>query len=175
MNRVVLIAVFAVAVAAGCKKSKTTAPDSAPPPPPPAFVSSGGGLTAPNQNGNLSVTGGQGAIEGPRMAAARTVNNAQLRDLHLSMFQTWQLDNRVPTAKEVMDEARQNAQLLPLLKEEVIILTGATRGDQVWAYTQYPQRAGEHYVITQVGVEQMSPEVLKQRLEQQGAPVKLAK
>ncbi len=172
MNRVVLFAVFAVAFTAGCKKQpKETPPDTAPPP----HVSSTGSAVAPNQNGNLSVTGGQGAIQGPRMAMAREVNQAQLKDLHLSMFQTWQIDNRLPMANEVMQEAKQNPQLLPLLKEEVIILTGATRGDQVWAYTQYPQRAGEHYVITQQGVEQMSPDVLRKRLESQGAPIKMSK
>jgi len=168
--------VLAVAVAAGCKKKpKETSPDSEPPP---KFVSSTGGAVAPNQNGNLSVSGGgsgYGAVQAVRKAAARTVNDAQMKDLHLSLFQTWQLDNRLPTAKEIMEEAKRNPQLLPLLQEEVIILTGANRGDQIWAYTQYPQRAGEHYAITSQGVEQMAPEVLKARLEQQGAPVKLSK
>ncbi|MDB5306526.1 MAG: hypothetical protein JWO38_728 [Gemmataceae bacterium] len=142
---------------------------------PPPRVSSVGGPVAPNQNGNLTVTGGQGAIQAPRMAAARTINNAQLKDLHLSMFQTWSLDNRVPSADEVMKEAQQNPQLYPLIKEEVIILTGTSRGDGVWAYSQYPQRMGDHYVITQQGVAQMAPEELRKRLEQQKSPVKLGK
>jgi hypothetical protein len=159
-----------VVALAGCtKKPKSTEPDTGPP----KHVSSGGGPLAPNQSGNLS--GGGGAIQATRKAAARTVNDAQMKDLHLSLSQAWLLDNRLPTAQEIMDESRKNPQLLPLLQEEVIILTGATRGDQVWAYTQYPQRAGEHYVVTSQGVEQMPPEVLRGRLEQQGAPVKLAK
>jgi hypothetical protein len=176
MNRVVLIAVFAVAVAAGCKKKpKDTSGDTPPPPAPPTpYVSSGGSPVAPNQQGNL--TGGQGAIQGPRTAAAREANHAQVRDLHLSMLQSFLLDNRLPSINEIMQEAQRNSQLLPLLKGEVIILTGATGGgDQVWAYTQYPQKAGEHYVITQAGVDQMSPEVLRKRLEAQSAPVKLSK
>jgi hypothetical protein len=166
-----MLTVAMACFAAGCKQSKPTNPDTAPPPP---YVSSGGGPAAPNQQGNLTVTGGQGAIQAPRMAIAREVNHAQLKDLHLSMFQTWQLDNRVPGKDEVMKDAQQNPQLLPLLKGEVIILTNATRGDQIWAYTQYPQRAGDHYVITQQGVEQMSPDVLRKRLEAQGAPIKLS-
>src|SRR5262245_54041506 len=113
-------------VVVGCKKqSKPTEPDS----PPPKYVSSVGGPTAPNQNGNLTVSGGQGAIQAPRMAAARTVNNAQLRDLHLSMSQSYLIDNKVPSKDEIMQEAQKNSQLLPLLKEEVVILTGATRGE----------------------------------------------
>ncbi len=163
-----VLCIFAV----GCKKQpKSTEPDT----PPPKYVSSGGGPVAANQNGNLTVSGGQGAIQAPRMAAARTVNNAQLRDLHLSMSQSYLIDNKVPTVNEIMQEAQRNSQLLPLLKEEVVILTGATRGDQVWAYTQYPQRAGEHYVITSTGVEQLSPDDLRKRLEQQGAPIKMSK
>jgi hypothetical protein len=138
-------------------------------------VSGAGGAVAPNQNGNLSVTGGQGAIQSPRMAAARTVNDVQLNQLYTSMFQTWSLDNRVPSRDEVMKEAQQNPQLFPLLKDEVIILTGTNRGDGVWAYSQYPQRMGDHYVVTQSGRAQMSPEELRKRLEQQQSPVKLAK
>jgi hypothetical protein len=164
---------FVVTVATlGCKKQpKSTQPDSDPP----KHVSSGGGAVAPNQNGNLTVTGGQGAIQAPPMAAARTVNNAQLRDLHLSLSQNFLIDNTLPKPDEIMKEAQSNRQLYPLLKEEVVILTGATRGDQIWAYTQYPQRAGEHYAVTQQGVEQMSPEDLRKRLEQQRAPVKLSR
>lgn len=168
------LAFVALVVAlAGCnKKPKPAQPDTEPP----KHVSSGGGALAPNQSGNLSVSGGGGgAVQATRKAAARTVNDAQMKDLHLSLSQAFLIDNRLPTAKEILDEARKNPQLLPLLQEEVIILTGATRGDQVWAYTQYPQRAGEHYVITSQGVEQIPPEALRGRLEQQGAPVKLAK
>jgi hypothetical protein len=166
------LAVVLTLAALGCgKKPKETPPDSAPPP----VVSSVGGPTGPNQQGNLTVTGGQGAIQAPRMAAARLINQEQLKQLHLSMFQAWSLDNRVPSANEVMQEARQNAQLLPLLKEEVIILTGTNQGGGVWAYTQYPQRAGQHYVVTQQGVEQIAPDELRQRLEAQGSPVKLAR
>jgi hypothetical protein len=173
MIRIVLGGVLVLAVGlVGCKKpKKPTQPDSEPP----KYVSSGGGAAAPNQNGNLTVTGGQGAIQSPRMAIAREVNEAQMRDLHLSMSQSFLLDNRLPTSDEIMKQSRQNSQLSPLLKEEVIILTGATRGDQVWAYSRYPQRAGNHFVITQQGVEHLSPDDLRKRLEAQGAPIKMAK
>jgi hypothetical protein len=162
---------LAFVLGAGCKKSKPTHADTDAP----KHVSTVGGPTGPNQNGNLTVTGGQGAIQAPRMAAARLANNAQLRDLHLSLSQSFLIDNTLPKPDEIMKEAQRNPQLYPLLKEEVVILTGATRGDQIWAYTQYPQRAGEHYVVTQQGVEQMSPDDLRKRLEAQGAPIKLSK
>jgi hypothetical protein len=75
-----------------------------------------------------------------------------LNQLHLSLSQSWLIDNRLPSPTEIMKEYQQNPQVSPLLKEEVVILTGATRGDQIWAYTQYPQQAGEHFVVTNQGI-----------------------
>ena len=170
MRGVTLLAVLLAAAAAGCGKQPKANSSGE------KHVSSfGDNPTNPNQAGNLSVTGGQGAIQAPRMAAARTVNQVQLDQLYKSMFFTFQLDNRVPSKDEIEKEARQNPQLWPLIKEEVIILTGTARGDGVWAYTQYPQRGGDHYVVTQSGVQQMVPEELRKRLEQQKSEIKMAK
>lgn len=176
MRVLVMLAVAMTVALVGCGQKAKNQPADTGAPPDPKHVSSVGGSNPvnPNQSGNLTGTGGQGAIQSTRTAAARTVNMVQLKQLHLSMFQTWQLDNRVQTANEVMQEARQNPQLLPLLTEEVIILTRTTRGDGVWAYTQYPQRSGSHYVVTQQGVVEMAPDDLKNRLQQQMSPVKLA-
>ena len=135
--RAIGIATLILLATTGCKKPKSTQPDSEPP----KHVSSGGGLTAPNQNGNLSVTGGQGAIQAPRMAAARTVNNAQLKDLHLSLLQSFLGDDRLPTPDEIMKEAQKNSQLLPLLKEEVIILTGASAAENRSGHTRNTRNA----------------------------------
>jgi hypothetical protein len=185
--------VLGTAALLGCgtkPEKKNGEPDSAPPPAAgtsqpigvpgpsntePKYVSSAGGNNPvnPNQNGNLTVKGGEG-IQSPRMAAARTINNAQLKQLHLSMFQTFQLDNRVPDINEVMNEAKQNRQLLPLLQEEVVILTGTKLGSGVWAYSQYPQRNGNHYVVTTEGVSEMSPTDLKNRLTQEKSPIKMS-
>jgi hypothetical protein len=158
----------------GCKKSKPTHADSDPP----KHVSTVGGPTGPNQNGNLSVSGsgsGFGAPQAVRKAGARIANKIELDQLRLSLAQSWLIDNHLPTPAEIMKEYQQNPQVSPLLKEEVVILTGATRGDQIWAYTQYPQQGGEHFVVTNQGVENMAPEVLRARLEQEKAPIKLSK
>ena len=198
MRVILLLAVTMTVAMVGCKKKAAPPADTRPAPgapepaaapnptpnsggatpsgnPPPQYSSSFNSVTAPNQSGNLTVTGGQGAIQAPRMAAARTVNNVQLTQLHLSMFQTWQLDNRVPGRDEIIKEAQQNSQLFPLIRDEVIILTGTNRGDGVWAYTRYPQRANEHYVVMSQGVVQMAPEELRKRLEQQMSPIKMDK
>ena len=195
MRAHLFMALLMAVVALGCGKKPAKEPggDSTPPPiggalpatlpssgspaaSDPKFVSSASGSNPvnPNQSGNLTVKGGEG-VQSPRMAAARTINNAQMKQLHLSMFQTFQLDNRVPDVNEIMQEAKQNRQLLPLLSEEVVILTGTKNGDGVWAYSQYPQRNGNHYVVTQQGVNEMSPDDLKTRLEQQMSTVKMSK
>ena len=192
MRKTIFVSAVIAVVALGCGKKPTKEPggDSTPPPAAgsttpasgspagsdPKFVSSASGSNPvnPNQSGNLTVKGGEG-VQSPRMAAARTINNAQMKQLHLSMFQTFQLDNRVPDVNEIMQEAKQNRQLLPLLTEEVVILTGTKNGDGVWAYSQYPQRNGNHYVVTQQGVNEMSPDDLKTRLEQQMSVVKMSK
>ena len=192
MRKAIFVGAVMAVVALGCGKKPTKEPggDSTPPPAAgsttpasgspagsdPKFVSSAGGSNPvnPNQSGNLTVKGGEG-VQSPRMAAARTINNAQMKQLHLSMFQTFQLDNRVPDVNEIMQEAKQNRQLLPLLTEEVVILTGTKNGEGVWAYSQYPQRNGNHYVVTQQGVNEMSPDDLKTRLEQQMSAVKMSK
>ena len=179
-----------VALGCGKKPAKETGGDSTPPPAAgstipssaspaasdPKYVSSASGSNPvnPNQSGNLTVKGGEG-VQSPRMAAARTINKAQMKQLHLSMFQTFQPDNRVPDVNEIMQEAKQNRQLLTLLTEEVVILTGTKNGDGVWAYSQYPQRNGNHYVVTQQGANEMSPADLKARLEQQMSVVKMSK
>jgi hypothetical protein len=185
-----LLSLLSMVSALGCGKGpvKEKGADTAPPPAAgtnqpvgtpgpgdPKFVSSAGGSNPviPNQNGNLTVKGGEG-VQSPRMAAARTINNAQLKQLHLGMFQAWQLDNAVPGINETMAEAKQNRQLLPLLQEEVVILTGTKLGNGVWAYSQYPQRNGNHYVVLSEGVVEMSPTDLKSRLMRELSPIKMS-
>jgi len=170
-----------VLVALGCGKGpvKEKGGDTTPPPaagtPDPKFVSSAGGTNPaiPNQNGNLTVRGGEG-VQSARMAAARTINNAQLKQLHLGMFQTWLSDNAMPGINEIMADVKQNRQLLPLIQEEVVILTGTKLGNAVWAYSQYPQRNGNHYVVLSEGVVEMSPTDLKSRLTQEKSPIKMS-
>ena len=191
MRKTMFVGAVMTAALLGCgkKPEKKVEPDSAPPPATgtpqpigtpgpnsdPKHVSSVGGNNPviPNQNGNLTVRPGDG-VQSPRTAAARTVNDAQLKQLHLSMFQAYQLDNAMPGINEVMNEAKQNRQLLPLLQEEVVVLTGTKNPDGVWAYSQYPQRNGNHYVLVQSGRVEMSPADLKARLTQEKSPIKMS-
>jgi hypothetical protein len=179
MRKTMLVGVLMTLAVVGCGKGpvKEKGGDTTPPPPAsdPKFVSSAGGSNPaiPNQNGNLTVKGGEG-VQSPRMAAARTINNAQMKQLHLGIFQTWQLDNAMPGINEIMVDVKQNRQLLPLIQEEVVILTGTKLGNGVWAYSQYPQRNGNHYVVVSEGVVEMSPADLKSRLTQEKSPIKMS-
>lgn len=192
MRKTMFVGAVMTAALLGCWKKpekKNDGGDSTPPPAAgtsqtggntggnydPKYVSSVGGNNPvnPNQSGNLTVKGGEG-VQSPRMAAARTINKVQMTQLHLSMFQAFQLDNRVPDVNEIMAEAKQNRQLLPLLTEEVVILTGTKLGDGVWAYSQYPQKNGNHFMVTQQGVSDVSPADLRNRLTQEKLPIKMS-
>lgn len=174
----IMLAFVALAIVAGCKKPKppvggtttsTARSDDAPvtPSPGPKIV---------NQSGNLTVKGGEGGFQAPRLAAGREANHAELKDLHLAIFQATQLDpnENPPGMDEVMAAVRQNHKLAAHVKEEIVIITGSTQKDGVFAYTQWPQRAGKHYVVTKLGVEDMTPAELKAKLEAQKSPVKLS-
>jgi len=126
--------------------------------------------------GNLSVKGGEG-FGAPRAAAGRVLNQAELKDLHLGIFQSMQLDpgENPPGLEEVKQIVQQNSKMQKLVADEVVILTGSREKTGVFAYTQYPQRGGRHYVVTRSGVEEMEPAELKPRLEAQQSPIKMAK
>jgi hypothetical protein len=162
------LAFLALVLASGCSKKAKTEP---------ANNTGGGGPNIVNQGGNLTVRGGEGAIQAPRMAAARTANEVELRDLHLGIFQAMQADpnETPPDLNEVKEIVRQNAKLAAHVKEEIVILTGSQQKDGVFAYTQWPQRMDQHYVVTKQGVEMMPAAELKKRLEAQKSPVKLSK
>lgn len=159
MKRLAMLAlVFASPL--GCSSSGTTAEEN------PKVI--------PGGQGNLS---GGGALGGPRNAAARTVNDVQLSELHkyINIAMTAEPDQRVPDANQIMQEIRQDGKLVKLIQDEVIILTNNTNPQGIWAYTKWPQRGGNHYVITASGRGDMAPAQLAQALQAQGSVVKLEK
>jgi hypothetical protein len=111
------------------------------------------------------------------VAAARTANDAQLNQLYtyINIAMTADTDQRVPNAEQIMQEIRQDGKLVALIKDEVIILTNNTNRDGIWAYTKWPQRAGNHYIITSQGRGDMAPAQLAQALQAQGTTPKLEK
>lgn len=129
-----------------------------------------------NTKGNLTVKGGEGGIRAPLLAAARTVNLAELKDLHLAIFQAITLDpgETPPDLAEVQQMVRQNHKLQKLVADGVVILTGSREKSGIFAYTQWPQRGGRHYVVVKEGVVEMEPNALQKQLESQGSVVKLS-
>lgn len=192
MRRVTWFALLAAAMA-GCMKSKprdtvldptggtsVASNDKPKPNTTPTPKPSGGGDASGSKfvstKGNLTVKGGEGGFRAPLIAAGRVVNLAELKDLHLGIFQAMQLDpnEMPPDLTEVKEIVRQNSKTQKLLADEVVILTGSRNKTGIFAYTQWPQRAGKHYVVTRQGVEEMAPADLKKRLEDEGSPVKLS-
>jgi hypothetical protein len=130
----------------------------------------------PGGGGNLTVGGGGGAVQAVRKAAARIVNTIELDQLSKSIQTAMTLDpdNKVPDAKTIMEEIRQNGKLVGLIQAEVIILTNTKQADGIWAYTQWPQQENQHRAITRQGVEIIAADQLQQRLQAQGSTVKLS-
>jgi hypothetical protein len=127
----------------------------------------------PKGSGDLS--GGGGAAQAVRNAAARTANDVELNDLKLAIATAAADDGKPPSAERIKEEVRQNGKLTALIKDEVIILTNTQKKDGIWAYTKWPQRAGKHYVITAVGREEKTPAELTEALKAQGTEAHLEK
>jgi hypothetical protein len=169
MKRLAILFVLFV-LPLGCKKAMDKISDDAKlqPDEKPQIIPKGGGdLTS----------GSGGATQGVRNAAARTVNDVALKNLHDAISISESVDGAMPTADAIKKDkaVTQDKQLVGLINDEVIILTGAKNKDGIWAYTQWPQRAGEHYIIKASGRDSMPAAELEKALKAQGSPVKLQK
>jgi hypothetical protein len=153
-------------VLAGCKKLTDTTPD------PDEKVK------MINTKGNLSVgspTGtGFGAQQAVRKAAARPVNFNDLKQLQIFIVQAETENGQVPNANDIMQIVGQAGSIVKAINDGVIILTNNTQREGIWAYTQWPQRGDNHYVVKASGVEDMAPGQLAQALHAQGTTPKLA-
>jgi hypothetical protein len=167
MKRLAILLVVLLVSPLGCKKALDKIGDQAKlePDEKPQII--------PKGTGDLS--GGGGALGSVRKATARIANDVQLDQLYKSISAMELLEGGVPSADSIKKDVRQNKQLAGLIDEEVIILTNTNKKDGIWAYTKWPQRASEHYVITQSGRGQMSPAELEKALKAQGSTVNLEK
>ena len=163
MKRLVLLLVVLVSPL-GCKKALDTTPGKDENP-----------QVIPGGKGNL--TGGGDAVQGPRNSVARTVNFNNLDQMYKIIFAAIQADTdaRIPDANQIMQEIKQSGQLVKMITDEILILTNNTMPQAIIGYTKWPQRAGNHYVITSSGVVDMAPAQLIQALQAQGTPAKIEK
>jgi len=153
-------------VLAGCKKLTDTTPD------PDEKVK------LFNTKGNQSVgspTGTTfGAQQAVRKAPARTINFNDLKQLQIFIVQAETENGQVPNAQDIMQIVGQAGPIVKSINDGIIILTNNTQREGIWAYTQWPQRGGNHYVVKAGGVEDMAPAQLAQALQAQGTTPKLA-
>jgi hypothetical protein len=147
----------------GCKKALDTTPG------PEEKVQ-----VIPGGAGDLS--GGAG-IQAPRNAAARIANTSNLDQMHKLIFAEIQgdPDERIPDAKQIMQIIRQFGPALKMVNEEILILTNNTTPQGIIAYTKWPQRAGNHFIITKSGWTDIAPAKLAADLKAQGSVVKMEK
>jgi hypothetical protein len=147
----------------GCKKALDTTPG------PDEKVK-----VIPSGAGDLS---GGGAIQAPRNTAARIANTSNLDQMHKLIYAAIQedTDERIPDAKQVMQIIRQFGPAVKMVNEEILILTNNTTPQGIIAYTKWPQRAGNHFIITKSGWTDITPAKLAADLKAQGSVVKLEK
>jgi hypothetical protein len=102
-------------------------------------------------------------------AVRRVVAMNDMSQLHLFIENASLATGRMPTQQQILAELQRPApNLYALLNDKSVILTGVRAREGIWAYTQEPQHGGDHIVISSSGVQRMSPQALRQRLQQQG-------
>jgi len=148
--------VFALALAAGCKKPKPTEPDTAPPPvtpgprqPPPAntggaaggpnvgIVPSGvGGGVVTNPGAIAGGGGGGGAVMAVRKAVRRTQALNEMSQLGLLIEELRDPVGKMPTKEQILASLKTTAPTIykAITEDGSYILTGTTEGSGLWAY-----------------------------------------
>lgn len=106
-----------------------------------------------------------GAVQNVRKAGQRVVTANELRSLHLFVNDASLVSDRMPSKEEILAAAKQagDRKLAEFIQDGTIVLTGAKRREEIWAYEKdAPTNGG--WVVTSSGPEQMSAAQLKQRL-----------
>jgi hypothetical protein len=95
---------------------------------------------------------------------SNAINGPQMHGLQLHITTMELANNRMPSKEEILAYVKkEDPKLSKLLEEGVIVLTGATTREGVWAYEKdAPTNGG--WVITGSGESKMTAEELKQRL-----------
>jgi hypothetical protein len=109
-----------------------------------------------------------GVAQAVPRTVARTVALNHLRNLQLFIYTVSLANGRMPTPEEITDAVQKAApQTHKLLQDGAIVLTGARSRQSIWAYTAEPQGGEQYLVVTSSGIERMTKETLRERLQQQ--------
>jgi hypothetical protein len=118
-----LILVIAVSlIGVGCKKKASSA----------SVASADTGTSGDGRNTNY-VAGG-GAIQNVRQAARRVVALADMQQLGQFIELAYNENGKMPTTQQIKDSLSQAQNILSLINDGTIILTGTTEHGGLWAY-----------------------------------------
>jgi hypothetical protein len=171
MRNLLLIGLALVVLTAGCKKASNTSTSTQTTPT--SNASSGNEFAAHAPSGvvlnpGLGGGGGGGAAQAVRKAATRIVTQFEMKDIHLVIETAYGASGQMPSKEEIEAVLKsQKSKASPLLGERVIVLTGTRTRENIWAYTQDAQNSQGHFVATSNGIETISTEALRQRLERE--------
>jgi hypothetical protein len=134
MRFFILFALGAALVAGGCKKKNSAAPvvKKEEPAPPPV-----------DERNSAFVPGG-GAIQNSRQAVKRVDHQNDIRNLGVLIFDFELTNGKLPTASEIKAAMTVGdwASVRKKVDEGVIILTGTTKKDGLWAYEVDADKVG---------------------------------
>jgi hypothetical protein len=171
MRKLLLIGLSLVVLTAGCKKtnkssSKTTTPSSS------SASSDGPAVHAPTGvvlNPGLGGGGGGSAAGAARNRALREVTHHEMKNIQLFIEGASGANGQMPTVEQISAALQKEApKTWKLVQDKVIVLTGTRSRENIWAYTPDAQGAAGHYIVSPNGVENISTQELRQRLQQQG-------
>jgi hypothetical protein len=175
MWRLLLIVVVVLAVAVpGCKKQgvKTSAPAGPAGQQPVAATQPGEqvGVHAPTAvvvQPALGGGGSGGAVQAVRQAVIRTVNQADLDQIRLFIYNASLANDQMPSAQEINAVLQKEApKTWKQVQDGAIVITGTRSREGIWAYTADAQTVGgEHLVVTSSGIERMPAATLRGRLQ----------
>jgi hypothetical protein len=161
MRKLLIISLMAFLLV-GCKKARQ-----------------GNQNNSPNQGSQDGPSGGVinpgdaggGAVQAVRQAVTRTVVLSDLHNLQLFIENASLSNGKMPTIPEIQAVIKQqDPKTHMLLKDYRVILTGAKRREEIWAYSREPQSGNQHLVLSASGIEKMDAQTLEKRLKDQGLP-----
>ena len=159
MRRYLVLLLVATAMT-GCRKMmdklEKQGQDSA------SDVPAGGGILAPGAGGG----GSGGAAQATRGSGLRTVQRAELHDLHLFLTNAKLANGRVPPSADTWAALNQpggNPKLVSLIQEGIIYLVPHPHDEGLWAYSKEAYQS-QGMVLTHSGVETWTAQQVQQAL-----------
>lgn len=163
MIRLISLAAVGLLLATSCDKKKDF--DDTGKGAKPATAPSGPQSTGPIVN----TGGGGGAVQSVRKAVVRTVDQNDLKNIHLYIETASGASGRMPSKKDIIEALKSDpgaAKLAKMIEDGDIVLTDIKQREGVWAYPKHVLNDGG-YIITNEGVVRVSNVELEQKLKMQ--------